>query len=240
MTPVGVTIISPAYEKVGQEAIRRFKEKTGLNTIVHQTEDGEAGFMAKLNLDHIVGRRPFVFFDSDLWLLDNPEIHFGGEAIQACHDSAAFNPHAFPHTDCERFDMEKTHYINSGLIVGDFRHQKHREWFRESRRLQKASKRKRAVRPVDVTDQIWLNLAKHNIGLPWYRLPSAYNFYLYEAFWGQQAFIPRHIIGLHGAGIKAKDKFRRLKEQAKVFEHPVCPLHTETAAFEVSRMLELR
>lgn len=240
MTPIGVTIISPAYAKCGEEAVRRFKKHTGLEVLVHKTEDGMDGFRAKLNLDRIVGRRPFCFFDSDLWLLDRPEFQFSHPVIMACHDSASFNPHAFPHTDCERFGMVKTEYINTGLLIADTRQQLHRDWFKEARRLHKSGQRKKAVKPVDVTDQIWLNLAKHNLKMPWARLPSPYNFYLFEAFWGQQLSVPRKIIGLHGAGIKTRDKYRKLKEQAKVFEHDVCAIHPEVAAFEVARISQLR
>lgn len=238
--PIGVCIISPSYEKVGREAIRRFQKYTGLEVKVHETEDGRDAFMAKLSLDKIAGRRPFCFFDSDWWLLDEPNLQFGHPVLMACHDSATLNPHAFPHTDCERFGMEKSEYVNTGFLVLDTRLDKHRQWFAEARRLEKAGQRKKAIKPVDVTDQIWLNLAKKNIGLPWVRLPSNYNFYLYEAFWGQQSWIPRHIIGLHGAGIKSSKKFVRLKEQARVFEHPVCPMHPEVIAFEMDRMVHIR
>lgn len=238
--PIGVCIISPTYEKVGREAVRRFQKHTGLEVLVHETEDGRDGFMAKLSLDRIVGRRPFCFFDSDLWFLDKPNLQFGHPVLMACHDSASLNQHAFPHTDCERFGIQKSEYINSGLLVLDTRYENHRQLFSEARRLEKASHRKKAVKPVDVTDQIWLNLAKRNIGLPWVRLPGSYNFYLFEAFWGQQSWIPRHIIGLHGAGIKAKKKYVRLKEQAKVFEYPFCHMHPEVIAFEMDRMIHIR
>jgi len=240
LDPIGLCIISPSYEKVGREAVKRFQEKTGLECKVHETDDGPEAFRDKLQLERIAGRRPFCFFDSDLWFLDRPEFSFGHPTLLACHDSGTTNPSSFPHTDCERFNLDKTAYINTGLIIVDTREERHREWFAEARRLFKRGQRRKAVKPVDWTDQIWLNMAKANVGIPWARLPSAYNFYLFEAIWGQQPWIPRNIIGLHGAGIKAKDKFRKLKEQAKVFEYPSHPMQAEAAAFEMARMIHLR
>lgn len=233
VTPIGLCIISPAYEKAGREAVRRFQLHTGLECKVHETQDGEESFDAKLSLDRIAGRRPVCFVDSDLWFLGKPNLTFGHPCVLAAHDSATRNPHAFPHTDCERFGMDKNGYINTGLLVFDTRQQKHRDWFREARKLKaKSSRTKKGPKPADWTDQVWLNLAKRNVGLPWSKLPSSYNFYLFEAFWGQAPFIPRKIIGLHGAGIKAKSKFRKLTQQALVFEHPVCPMHPEALAFQ--------
>lgn len=241
MKPIGLCIISPAYEKVGSEAVRRFELHTGLECKVHRAKDGEDSFAAKLSLDRISGRRPVCFVDSDLWFLDKPNFPFGHPCVMASHDSATRNPHAFPHTDCERFQMDKNGYINTGLLVFDTRHQKHRDWFAEARKLKASFKRKRKrLQPEDWTDQFWLNMAKANVGLPWSKLPSSYNFYLFEAFWGQAPFIPRKIIGLHGAGIKAKSKFQKLSQQAKVFEHPVCPMHPEALAMQHALTFELR
>lgn len=241
LPPIGITIQSPSYARVGAEAVRRFQHHTGLECLVHETPDGEPAFDAKLSLERIAGRRPVCFVDSDLWFLDRPNLSFGHPCVMAVHDSATRNPHAFPHTDCERFNLDKNGYINSGLIVFDGRNDLHRRWFAEARRLKASFGRKKtALKPVDWTDQIWLNMAKANLGLPWAKLPSAYSFYLFEAFWGQVPHIPRKIIGLHGAGIKGRDKYRKLSEQARVFDHPVCPMHPEALAFQHALHYELR
>lgn len=241
MPPIGLTIISPSYEEVGKQAVERFKKFTGMDVKIHECEDSE-GFRSKLNLDKIAGRRDAIFFDSDLWFLDKPNLEksMGHSCLLAVHDSAAFNQHAFPHTDCERFGIPKTEYFNSGLMCLSFTQEKHRSLFSEARSLHKSGQRKRAVKPADWTDQVWLNRARLNVGLPWVKLPTAYNYYLRASQWGQLPWIPRKIIGLHGAGIKTAEKFRKLKQQASVFEYPTCPMHPETLAFQHAINFELR
>lgn len=241
MPPIGLTIISPSYEKVGREAVKRFEKFVGIEMKIHECEDSE-GFKAKLQLDRIAGKRDVIFLDSDLWFLDRPNLEksLGHPCLLAVHDSAVFNPHAFPHTDCERFGMPKTEYFNSGLMVLSFAQERHRRLFTEARSLQRAGKRKKAVKPQDTTDQYWLNQARLNIGLPWVKLPTSYNYYLRASQWGQLPWIPRKIIGLHGAGIKASQKYAKLKQQAKVFEYPICPMHSETLAFGHAIAHELR
>lgn len=136
--------------------------------------------------------------------------------------------------------MPKTEYFNSGLMGMSFAHEGHRRLFSEARALKKVGQRKKALKPVDWTDQVWLNRARLNIGLPWVKLPTSYNFYLRASQWGQLPWIPRKIIGLHGAGIKTKDKYRLLKQQARVFEYPTCDMHPETLAFQHAFNIELR
>jgi len=67
-----------------------------------------------------------------------------------------------------------------------------------------------------------LNYALLNV--PVTLLPLAFNFYQLSSDWGQVPFIPREIVGIHGAGIPAKDKYRKLIEQMKVYARPTCPM----------------
>ena len=234
--PIGVTVISPSYREVGREAVKRFKRFTGLDVHIIRCRD-EDGFHAKLRLDKACGRRPIIFFDADYWLLDRPGFEaMASPALVAVHDPAAFNPYAFPHTDCEAFHMPKSEYFNSGLMLLDFRLPQHRKLFQLARALYKRAKEK----PTDTTDQFWLNLARLRLGIPLTRLPTQYNFYLLSAYWGQQAWIPRHIIGLHGAGIPAREKHTRLQQQSAVFTHEYRAMHPEAMAFEMARITELR
>lgn len=242
--PIGLTIISPSYACVGKEAVRRFRRHTGLKVIEHHCADAE-GFNAKLHLDGLAPGRRVVFFDADYWLLDKaPFADMQSESVIAVHDPATFNPHAFPHADCERFAMPKTEYFNSGLMLLDFSRESHVKLFQTARSLKKNWRRElQKKKPEDTTDQFWLNLARLRCGIPFARLPSHYNFYLLSAYWGQQAWIPRHIVGLHGAGIPARAKLKQLQQQAAVFSHPQYPvrlMHPEANAFEVTRMIELR
>lgn len=241
MTPIGVTIITPSYRKVGREAVRRFNKFTGLDIMVLTGKDTE-GFDLKLKLDQLCPKRMMVFFDADLWLLDKAgfadikNLH----SLLAVHDSAAFNPHAFPHTDCEAFGIPKTEYFNSGLMAWDNGNASSRRMFIEARKLKKRVMAGSHMKPTDDTDQFYLNMGRLKAGMALSMLPTNHNFYLLSVFWGQMPFIPRHIIGLHAAGEKARNKYAKLRQQAAVFTHARCLMHAEAALFEVARAIEMR
>lgn len=242
MRPVACTIISPKYAKVGREAVRRFKKYTGITPEVIKAKDGWDAFQKKLSLDLLLPRGPVWFFDSDLWLLDDLDLDgiCNGPCLFAAFDPAALNPAAFPHTDCQNFGMPKTEYWNSGHFGFNTLNQKHRLMFQMARRLKKRVDGGNFQSPTDKTDQFFLNYCRIKAGVPLSLMPSSWNTYLLSAFWGQQPWIPRCIIGLHGAGIVADEKYEKLMAQASVFEHPYCDLHPEVLAFEMARMFSFR
>lgn len=238
---IAVTVVSPKYRKVAKEAIRRFKKFSGITPTVIHAKDGEDGFFKKLALDKLLPRKPVVFFDADWWLLCQQSFErMTGDCFYGVHDSATFNPAAFPHTDCETFSMPKLEYFNTGFFVCDFSNQKHRQVFQVARRLKVKVDKGTMPKPVDKTDQFYINLARLQVGVGLNRLPANFNLYLLGAVWGQQAWIPRNIVGLHGAGIPAESKFEQLSLQAQVFSYEFCPMHPEAMAWECSRMIDLR
>lgn len=238
---IAVTVISPKYRKVGREAVKRFKKFTGLTPVVIPSKDGPEGFFTKLNLDRLLPKKRIVFFDSDYWLLSQLSLdEMDGNCFYGVHDPAVFNPFAFPHTDCQDFDMPKLEYFNTGFFVCDLSRPNHRAVFQRARKLKAQVDRGKLKTPTDKTDQFYLNLARlqEKVGLS--RLPNSYNFYLKSATWGQQAWIPRNIVGLHGAGIPAEDKYEMLLAQAKTFGYDFYPMHAEALAWETARLVDLR
>lgn len=238
---IAVTVVSPKYRKVAKEAIKRFKKFTGLTPVVLKAKDGEDAFFTKLALDRLLPRKPIVFFDSDYWLLSQQRMEdLQGDCFFGVHDPATFNPAAFPHTDCQDFGMPKLEYFNTGFFTCDLSKQKHRAVFQRARRIKAQVDKGKFKTPTDKTDQFYINFARleEKVGLS--RLPNSFNFYLKSAEWSQQAWIPRNIIGLHGAGIPAEDKFEKLTDQAKVFDYPFYPMHPEVMAWEAARLVDLR
>ena len=75
-------------------------------------------------------------------------------------------------------------------------------------------------RPVDWTDQYFLNWGVQRQKGLLKRLPFALNFYKPAVDWGSYPFIPREIIGLHAAGAPLRDKLQTLESQAAVFGGP--------------------
>lgn len=218
---IGVTIVSPAYEHLAEEAISRFRKFAGLDVVALEVPDS-GGFAAKLNLDRYVAPVPVVFFDVDLWLLRKfdfaPLLNSGKWC--AVPDPGAYNPQAFPHTDSEAEGWEKADYFNSGLIVCDLSRPSHRRVFEDARRHFQTGGKK----PADWTDQFWLNWAVQQQPGLLHRLPLELNFYKLAVDWGSYPHIPREIIGLHAAGAKVGEKLSRLKREAAVFGEPSCPM----------------
>lgn len=237
---VAVTIISPSYAEIGAEAVRRFEKHTGLRVQVIECPDSE-GFVTKLELDRHLPQGPWVFFDADWWMLRDADLsRMPSQAFMAVHDSAAFNPNAFPHTDCQNFGMPKSEYFNSGLMFGNFALESHRGMFRCARLLRSQVLRQQLPAPTDVTDQFYLNRARFDVGIPLSRLPTTWNFYMKAAQWGQLPAIPRSIIGLHAAGAVLADKLECLTDQAKVFGVEFGRVHREVEEFENARIHEFR
>lgn len=218
MPPVGVTIISPSYSKVGKEAVRRFKEFTGLPVKIIRCRD-EDGYYTKLCLDRKVGRRPIIYFDADWWALrpvNWASINFG--VFSAVPDWGVFHPHAFPKEDCEMLGMRKDLYFNSGFWCADFSNPLHRKMFQEARKLWNRHQKKKMT--GDPGEQTILNLARHRTGTPIQILPTVVNYYRHSTSEGVYQDIPSEVIGLHAAGVPLKKKFRHLKTGAEWLTYP--------------------
>jgi hypothetical protein len=238
---IAATVVSPKYRKVAKEAIKRFKKFTGLVPIVIQAKDGDDAFFKKIRLDQLLPKKPTVFFDSDYWLLSHLDLsEMVGDCFYGVHDSAVFNPKAFPHTDCESFGMPKLDYINTGFFMCDLSNARHRGVFKSARKIKARVDSGKMDNPTDTTDQFYINMGRMQSGVGLSLLPNALNYYHYASVWGQQAWIPRNIIGLHGAGIPAEYKYETLVHQAKVFDHPFYPMHQEAMNWEMSRLVDLR
>ncbi len=218
---VGVTVISPKYEYLAAEAVNRFRAKTKLDVIVVYSNQ-EPSFAAKLNLDLLVAPNPIVFFDADFWML-RPYSFIPlatSERFCAVPDPGAFTPLTFPYDDCEREGWDKEAYFNSGLFACDLRRPEIRTVFAEARQHLADCHRGLARRPADWTDQYFLNWAvRRHPGL-FQPLPFALNFYKHAVDSGYASHIPRDIIGLHAAGIRADHKLHALRQQAPVFGPP--------------------
>lgn len=222
-----VTIISPSYESVGREAVRRMKKFSGLQVKVIECSD-EEGFETKLNLDMIMDRGKFVFFDSDYWLLrELPLDSWDGSAWLAVNDPGVFAPYAFPFSDCKREGMDREKYWNSGFFCCDTRRPEHRAVFQEARALRKRVLNGTAKKPDDFGDQYYLNMACQKLAVPMVLLPFVFNFYRHMISGGCFPFIPAEVIGLHAAGVPVKakkqgqeDKLTHLNYMSKALSYP--------------------
>jgi len=237
--PIAVTLVSPSYKKLACEAVKRFRRHSGLE-VKEIVVKKEPCFDAKLSLDLLCKRDRVVFFDSDYYLLRRLRISGPSSSILAVHDPSVWNPHAFPHTDCERFGMDKRRYFNTGFFVCDLRLDSHREMFRLARKVYGECVEMKREKPVDWTDQFFLNFSVQQLGIPVTFLPFAFNFYKKAVDWGSFPYIPREIVGLHGAGVPVGMKFQVLREQACVFGEECAEMSDEAVKFHHALGFELR
>lgn len=235
-----LTVITPSYERVGREMVKRVKRFTGHDLKVIETSD-DKGFEAKLNLDREAGRRKSIWMDCDLWPIRewNPEEVHLGSCFQACWDHAVLNPMAFPNTDCQNHGLVWDRYFNSGLMLWDNGNPDHREIFRLSRQSWRDQKNKKKDY-TDVTDQAHVNFGLLQSNVPLQFLPEVMNCYLFGIFHGQRPYIPRDIINLHGAGIKPKKKFGELKAQARTLGQACYPMHQDAINLEYTKLFSMR
>lgn len=225
---IAVTITSPRYQHLTDEAVRRFQKHSGLDVVVLWSGQ-EPAFAAKLNLDLLVAPVPIVFFDVDLWLLRPFDFRSLAKSGRFCAvpDPGAWNPLAFPHTDCESNDWNKETYFNSGLFACDLSKPEIRRVFEDARRKLDACHHKTAPAPADWTDQFFLNWGLQQQPALFKRLPFALNFYKRAVDWGSYPHIPREIIGLHAAGVPVEEKLAKLRRESEVFGEPTGTMHPE-------------
>lgn len=218
MKPIGVTVVSRSYRGVGSEAIRRFKRFTGLDVVKIECDDQD-GFEEKLKLDIYCGKRPVIFFDADWWLLRPVDFtnYFNTPQFFAVNDPGIHHEHFIPYRDCQENGLNAQLYVNTGFFLCDLRDVTMRHVF------QRARKSFGNVRTYDHTDQFHINKALLELGVAQQMLPLSFNFFLFAAEEGC-CQIPRQIIGLHAAGLPAKEKLSELKLQAKVFGRKMQPM----------------
>lgn len=211
---LGATIITPGYEALGEEAVKRFQQHTGLPCNVLRFS-GDSGFAYKLALPDLLPPVPVVFFDADLWLLRKtdfgPQIAKG--AVSAVPDPGTRDANSFVSLDCEKLGLERRQYFNSGLFIADFSCEHVRAAFR---RAAKILEDKTTHEITDYGDQTALNMAIQRSGVPFHPMPAGFNFFMHAVSHGYGS-VPDLVYGLHAAGVKKADKLAHLKSLASVF-----------------------
>ena len=235
--PLGVTIRTPGYEALAEEAVRRFKLASGCQTVLIIDAPEHAGWEAKLSLPELCPARPIIFFDADWWALrefDVRDVMVINQGITAVHEPTVFDPEAHAARDCVTLMMGPRGVINTGFFACDLSDRNTRRMFRDARSM--LSTHSDLDQIADPTDQVWLNYARQTVGVPLRMLPLRYNFFLPAAQWGCVPAIPRGIVGLHAAGYPLEHKLHTLETQASVFGGVWKPT---TAACQESRHAEI-
>jgi hypothetical protein len=221
--PIGVTLVSPDFEHLAQEAVSRFRRNTGLECVViHTGQKAISCFGAKLNLDLLLAPRPIVFFDADLWIIRPVELTELATSGKWCAvpDPCAYGDGGFPAGDVRREGWDPNTYFNSGFFACDLSRPEIRRVFSDARAHLERVHAGDIVPPVDSTDQFYLNWAVQQQPGLFHPLPLAINFFQIAIHHGSLEQIPAKIIGLHAAGVPLERKLAVLGKQAAVYGPP--------------------
>ena len=211
---IGATLVTAGYEALADEAVKRFRACTGLDTMVLRSES-ESGYFTKLQLPELLGDCTVIFYDADWWAVAPWAVaqYAGTPALVAVHDPAAGGAHHFPRLDADQWGLPRGEYFNTGLMIWDNANPLHRAVFRTARALYNAHLAGNVKALTDRTEQSWINVARHLLGCPLDLLPLAHNYFHYLAEAGL-AHPPAVIAGLHAAGVPLADKLAHLRKKA--------------------------
>jgi len=222
---LGMTIITPGFDEVGREAVRRFQSLTGLPFIVLRAPSADAAYRLKLRLPDLIGSEveTVIFFDADWWLLRPLDLVYleerlGTHPFLAVHDPGIADPAGFVAKDCADHGLNPARYFNSGFWVV----RTTPEW----KHVCKEAINLMGCEPfADFGEQsafnhAWQNLTTDHIGL----LPREYNFFMHAVTHGYAESIPAAIIGLHAAGVPRGRKLEHLKKYAAALDYSIKPL----------------
>lgn len=119
---IGVTLSSPGYDELAEEARKRFMRHTGLQCVVVHTNSNQ-NYLAKLELPGMF-RQTVVFFDADLWFIRDADLsEFNDqEEFLAAVDPGIHDFHNFPLPDSRALKLDHLKYFNSGFFIWNSRH----------------------------------------------------------------------------------------------------------------------
>lgn len=132
---IGVTLASPGFAELAEEARKRFMRHTGLQCVVVHTKS-EKNYAAKLELPRMFNQT-VVWFDADLWFIRDADLsQFDDrEEFFGVRDPGIHDPDHFPFHDCQTLDLDLLKYFNTGFFIWNNRHQ---EAFKTAQRVMKS------------------------------------------------------------------------------------------------------
>lgn len=215
---LGVTIASPGYFELANEAAARFRKYSGLDALVITTDRNDSYDMKYIL--PLLGTRTLVFFDADLWFIR--QVSFARFAnlngIAAVPDATRHSFHGtFCLQDALGLDVPPDRYVNTGIMIINPRVPAVAEAFRLASALM-ARRRAGEIKTLDVTEQSILNAAFHRSGVEINFLADEWNFW--PMAWKHKFYdrIPMEPYCIHAAGVPLAEKAEFLARHTAVFE----------------------
>lgn len=213
---LGVTIITPCYDGIGGEAVRRWRQHTGLPCLTLHAPTDHAAYRLKLMLPELLPRQPVCYFDADWWLLRPlSRLPIEPDTLYAVPDPGVHDPSSFVAVDCARHGIDPAQYVNSGFWLADLASSSVRAGFRA------ALVALETLEWADYGEQSAWNWAIQKNAIKLCPLAPPLNFFLHAVTHGYASAIPAEIIGLHAAGVKRSEKMTHLKQYAAAFGYQV-------------------
>lgn len=214
---LGITISSPGYHEMAQEAARRFRKYTRCDTLILST-DREDSYDAKLTLPFL-GDRTVCFFDSDLWFIRrvNLEPFRQINGLAAVKDASRFCSTSFCLGDADTLGFDPDRYINTGLMIFRGGNSAIQSAFNLASVLisQRSSG---SLVTEDKTEQSLLNAGIHRSGIELTFLGDEWNFWPRAWHRGFIGTLPTRPYCIHAADVSLSQKTQFLKDHCKVWE----------------------
>lgn len=218
---IACTLVSPAFEHMVFDAVRHFKDNTGMDVHIIWS-DAEPAHNKKLEVSQLFKGQSVVFFDADLWVIRPLDLsQFNNVPEFVCvRDPGIFDPDQFPQKDSVILGIKQGDYFNSGFFVANFRREDHCRAFDIA--LQLCAEQDNGMWPGigDHGEQSFLNVGVQRAGCTVKYLPFAYNCYNLAVRFGCYPEYPREIVCLHAAGVHYTEKQRWLQTRKEVFGEP--------------------
>lgn len=234
-----VTICTPAYAHMREDAVKRFRECFGLPVLVIEAED-VAGYDMKLMLDLYCGPKTVIYCDMDWWPLRPipPQVWQSG-AWCAVRDHGYKHPHSFASHDIAKHKLDALLYFNSGFFVCNLANPQHVAVFGLARSLLADVRAKKRPRVGDFGDQFYLNAAVQEYAVPLNLLPVSFNWIRGFAEHGMFPYVPRVVYGVHAAGVPLAGKLDHLRTMEQAHGHECAPLCAGVAEEHIALSVEL-
>lgn len=220
---IGITIASPKYAEIAEEARSRFSRYTGLNCLVFHTQH-ESNYTVKLQLWKLFKEtnQSFCFFDCDNFCVrdcDLSEFENKTEFIAVKDsDGHKLNPSnfvdAFSYKDCVTHNLDPSRYFNGGFFIANSKY--HQKVFETALGYIRNPK----IHFDDFGEQSALNLAVRDTGTELKLISVDYN-----AVVGGSVDMIKDVCPdpyfIHAAGMELKYKIDHLKYQEKRIQESI-------------------
>lgn len=235
---VCVTICTPAYAHLRDEAVTAFRKHFGLPVLVIECADAE-GYETKMKLDLLVGPRKMVFCDLDFRPIRSfPPVWQSGNWC-AVRDHGHKHPNSFASYDIEAHGLDALSYFNSGFFTCDLSKPQHAAVFATARAIWHEVRQGRRPAVGDFGDQFYLNAAVREVGISLSLLPVSMNWLRGYAEHGMFPYVPRVIYAVHAAGVPLAGKLQHLLFMEQAHGYAVAELCDSVAREHLALSVEL-